>query len=59
MVVFGGAIQAGMLPVIAISILYLRHRRLPTELAPSVGATAWLWIASGILILAVGYALLA
>jgi hypothetical protein len=58
MVVFGGAVQAGMLPVIAVSILYLRHRRLPTGLAPSAAATVWLWLASGILVGAVGYALL-
>jgi Mn2+/Fe2+ NRAMP family transporter len=58
MVVFGGAVQAGMLPVIAISILYLRHRRLPRDLSPSAVATAWLWAASGILVVAVGYALM-
>jgi Mn2+/Fe2+ NRAMP family transporter len=58
MVVFGGAVQAGMLPVIAVSVLYLRHRRLPRELAPSGVSTAWLWVASVVLVCAVGYALL-
>jgi hypothetical protein len=58
MVVFGGAVQAGMLPIIAVSVLYLRHRRLPRELTPSAIATAWLWVASVVLVCAVGYTLL-
>ena len=57
MVVFGGVVQAGMLPVIAASVLYLRHRRLPAELRPSAIATAGLWFASLTLSAAVGYAL--
>ena len=34
MVVAGGLAQAMMLPIIAIGTLYLRHRRLPKEIAP-------------------------
>jgi Mn2+/Fe2+ NRAMP family transporter len=57
MVVFGGAVQAAMLPVIAASVLYLRHRRLPKEVAPSRVATVWLWFCSLLLVFAVAYAL--
>jgi Mn2+/Fe2+ NRAMP family transporter len=57
MVVFGGAVQAAMLPVIAASVLYLRHRRLAGELAPSTAATVWLWLCSILLVFAVVYAL--
>jgi hypothetical protein len=46
MVVAGGVAQAIMLPVIAAGALYLRHRKLPAELAPSRFSTAWLWFAS-------------
>ena len=55
MIVFGGAVQAMMLPIIAVSVLYLRHRHLPNELAPSVWSTVWLWAASLIVTAAVCY----
>ncbi|MCE5308480.1 MAG: Nramp family divalent metal transporter [Acidobacteriales bacterium] len=50
MVVAGGVAQAIMLPVIAAGALYLRHRKLPTELAPSRFSTGWLWFASLVVI---------
>jgi manganese transport protein len=46
MVVAGGVAQALMLPVVAIGTLYLRHRRLPEEIAPSRAATIFLWVSS-------------
>jgi len=46
MVVAGGIAQSLMLPVLAGAALYLRHRQLPSEVAPSWGTTAGLWLAS-------------
>jgi Mn2+/Fe2+ NRAMP family transporter len=43
MVVFGGVAQALMLPVVGAGTLYLRHRRLPAEIAPNAFVTASLW----------------
>ncbi len=55
MVVAGGVAQAIMLPVIAAGALYLRHRKLPPELAPSRLSTMWLWFASLVVICLMGY----
>jgi Mn2+/Fe2+ NRAMP family transporter len=44
MVVFGGVAQALMLPVVGAGTIYLRHRRLPTEIAPHAFVTASLWV---------------
>lgn len=52
MVKWGGVAQALMLPVIAVGTLYLRHKRLPSELAPSRLVTVALWVTS-LLIIAV------
>jgi Mn2+/Fe2+ NRAMP family transporter len=46
MVIAGGVAQSAMLPVIAVGALYLRHRRLPPEVAPSRFTTAMLWFAA-------------
>lgn len=46
MVKAGGVAQALMLPVIAISALYLRYRRLPKEVLPKQWITVALWVAS-------------
>jgi len=46
MVVAGGIAQSLMLPVLGGAALYLRHRRLPSEVAPSLWTTAGLWLAS-------------
>ncbi len=48
MVKAGGVAQALMLPVISIAAVYLRHRRLPSEIAPGRLFTVWLWIAAAI-----------
>lgn len=48
MVKAGGVAQALMLPVISMAALYLRHRRLPPETAPSRLATLGLWFAASV-----------
>jgi polyferredoxin len=59
MVKIGGTAQALMLPVIAIGALFLRHKRLPVEVAPGRKTTAALWAAAAITIaLMVYYAIL-
>ncbi|MSU20992.1 MAG: divalent metal cation transporter [Pedosphaera sp.] len=58
MVVAGGLAQAMMLPVIGIGTLYLRHRRLPNEIAPSTWVTVLLWVATIIIIGLMSYYLL-
>jgi len=55
MVVAGGIVQALMLPVIGIGAIYLRHRRLPKEIAPSRLTTVMLWVASLIILCLMGY----
>ncbi len=47
--------QAMMLPVIAGSALYLRHKRLPREVHPNRWATAGLWFASIVIMSVMGY----
>jgi manganese transport protein len=46
MVVMGGVAQALMLPIIGLSTIYLRHRRLPSSMHPTPLTTAVLWIAT-------------
>jgi Mn2+/Fe2+ NRAMP family transporter len=46
MVVAGGIAQALMLPALGVGALYLRHRRLPPEVAPGPFVTAGLWVAT-------------
>jgi len=43
MVVFGGVAQALLLPIVGVGTLYLRHRRLPREVAPNPFVTVSLW----------------
>ncbi len=57
MVKAGGVAQAAMLPILAIGALYLRHKRLPKEVAPNRLSTVVLWIAAITIIVAVGYSL--
>jgi Mn2+/Fe2+ NRAMP family transporter len=52
MVVAGGLAQALMLPLIGLAAVYLRHRHLPADLAPSAATTIALW-ASTLVMLAV------
>jgi len=58
MVKAGGVAQAVMLPILAIGALYLRHKRLPHEVAPNRLSTVLLWIAALTMIVAVPYALI-
>jgi len=55
MVVAGGLAQAMMLPIIGVSTLYLRHRHLPKEIAPSTWVTVFLWFATIVIICLTGY----
>jgi Mn2+/Fe2+ NRAMP family transporter len=55
MVVAGGLAQAMMLPIIGVSTLFLRHRYLPKEIAPSPWVTVFLWFATAVIICLTGY----
>jgi hypothetical protein len=55
MVVAGGVSQSVMLPITGAGALYLRHRRLPSELRPSRAVTVGLWAST--LLMAVATAL--
>lgn len=50
MVKAGGIVLALMLPVIGIAVVYLRHRRLPPEVAPNHVVTAGLWLVTALMI---------
>lgn len=58
MVKVGGIAQASMLPVIGVSTLYLRYRRLPRDIEPRPWVTYGLWLATAIIILIMGYSVL-
>lgn len=55
MVMVGGIVQAVMLPVIGIGALFLRHRRLPHEMAPSPLTTTALWVTTAAMVVMMGY----
>jgi len=55
MVFVGGLAQFLMIPVIAAATLYLRHRRLPREVTPSLRTTLAVWCASLIIGALMGY----
>jgi Mn2+/Fe2+ NRAMP family transporter len=55
MVVAGGIAQSLMLPVLGIGTVYLRHRRLPPEIAPSIVTTIFLWIATIVIVCLMSY----
>jgi manganese transport protein len=55
MVMVGGIVQAVMLPVISIGAIYLRHRRLPPEVAPSPVTTVALWMTTAAMVVMMGY----
>ena len=55
MVMVGGIVQALMLPIVGIGAIYLRHRRLPRELAPSPLTTAALWVTTAVIVVLMGY----
>jgi Mn2+/Fe2+ NRAMP family transporter len=54
MVVAGGIAQSAMLPAVAAATLYLRHRRLPPEVAPPPWTTMALWLAAALMLAVVG-----
>ncbi len=55
MAVARGFAQAIALPVIGIGTIYLRHRRLPGEIAPSRPITVLLWLATIVITCLLGY----
>ncbi len=55
MVMLGGIAQSLMLPVIGIAAIYLRHRRLPQEVAPSTLTTVALWITTAAIVVVMVY----
>jgi Mn2+/Fe2+ NRAMP family transporter len=59
MVVAGGISQSIMLPIAGAGALYLRHRRLPRELAPGRVVTAGLWVATIVMAVVTLYSLVA
>jgi manganese transport protein len=56
MVVVGGIFQSAMLPIIGIGTIYLRHKRLPPDVAPNRFVTVSLWGATAIICSIVGMA---
>ncbi len=52
MVKAGGIVLASMLPVIAIAVVYLRHKRLPADLRPSALGTLLLWLTTALIVVA-------
>jgi hypothetical protein len=55
MVMIGGIVQAVMLPIIGAGAIFLRHRRLPPQIAPSTATTAALWITTAAMVVLMGY----
>ena len=55
MVIAGGMAQSIMLPVIGVGTLYVRHKRLPANVKPSLFTTISLWFCSAIMVVIVGY----
>jgi Mn2+/Fe2+ NRAMP family transporter len=55
MVVAGGIAQSLLLPVLGAAALYLRHRRLPREVAPSPLVTVALWMATALMLSLMAY----
>ena len=58
LIVVGGVVQTGMLPVIAGSILYLRYRRLDRGIGPSPWVDGLLWLSAGLTLCVAAYTLL-
>lgn len=50
MVRIGGVILALMLPVIGVAVIYLRHKRLPPEVAPNRMVTTALWLVATLML---------
>lgn len=58
LIVMGGVVQTGMLPVIACSILYLRYRQLDRGIKPSPWVDGLLWLSGGLTLWVAAYTLL-
>lgn len=58
MVRIGGISQAMMLPVIGLGAVYLRHRHLPKDIAPSRWVTVGLWVATALIVWLMGYSVI-
>ena len=50
MVVMGGLAQTALLPLIGLSVMYLRHVHLPPEIRPSLPTTILLWVATAVML---------
>jgi manganese transport protein len=57
MVVAGGIAQSLLLPALGAGALYLRHRHLPSAVAPSAWVTIALWLAATLMLVFVGFSL--
>lgn len=55
MVTIGGLAQFAMLPAIGLGAVYLRHRLLPKDIAPSLWVTVFLWVATSVIVWLMGY----
>ncbi len=58
MVKIGGISQAAMLPIIAISTIYLRYRHLPKAVLPKGWITFALWVTTAIIVVMMGYSMI-
>ena len=58
MVKIGGISQAAMLPILAISTIYLRYRHLPKAVLPKGWITLALWVTTAIIVVMMSYSLI-
>ncbi len=58
MVKIGGIAQASMLPIIAISTIYLRYRHVPKAVLPKGWITFALWVTTAIIVVMMSYSLI-
>ena len=54
----GGIAQASMLPIIAISTIYLRYRHVPKAVLPKGWITFALWVTTAIIVVMMSYSLI-
>jgi manganese transport protein len=55
MVMLGGITQSMMLPIVGIAAIFLRHRRLPDDIRPSVITTVALWVTTAVILVVMAY----
>ena len=58
MVKIGGIAQASMLPIIAMSTIYLRYRHVPKAVLPKGWITLMLWVTTAIIVVMMSYSLI-